>query len=91
MKPLIHNGTIDSVAIDEFINRVRGAARGITLRCGDDYVKQNASINSLYQTALRDLRMQFPLTRDRPDTRLRLCELIKTTILMEAGHDSTPQ
>ena len=91
MKPIIYNNTVDSSAIDEFINRIRGAARGIVSRCGDDSVKLNASINSLYQTALRHLRMQFPLTRDRRETRIRLCECVRNIILLEAGNDSTPQ
>ena len=91
MKPIIYNNAVDLKAIDEFVNRVRGAARGIVSRCREDSTKLNASINSLYQTALRDLRMQFPLTRDKRETRIRLCEIVRNIILMEAGNDSTSQ
>lgn len=85
MKPIIVNGQPNKAAIAEFVARVRSAARGIASRCGDDSTKLCTSINTLYQTALAELRPQFPLTRDDPKMRQRIHQTVRRIILIEAG------
>ncbi len=85
MKPFIVNNQIVGTAIDDFMARVIGASRSIASRCGDDSARLSASINTLYQTALAELRPQFPHMRDDPKFRARICQCLQRIILIGAG------